>query len=129
DAFAWTGLAKDNVGQVEDRLMELGNEMGNLASSGETEAATAAFQELARSWEATGRPAEELFNTYMPGLRDSLKGVAAEMGVNIDDAQALEWALSGVAPEAVRTAEASADAEAAMAKMAAEAEAAAQKSQ
>ena len=129
DAFAWTGLAKDDVGQVEDRLRELGDEMGNLASSGDTEAATAAFQELARSWEATGRPAEELFNTYMPGLRDSLKGVAAEMGVNIDDAQALEWALSGVAPEAVRTAEASAEAEAAMAEMASEAQTAAEQSE
>ena len=102
DAFSWTGLAQSDVSQVEDRVRAVGDELGNLVSEGNTEAASESFRLLAEEWTKSGRSAEELFNTYMPGLRDSLKATASEMGVSIDDTEALQWALSGVEPASVK---------------------------
>lgn len=102
DAFSWTGLAQSDASQVEDRVRAVGDELGNLVSEGNTEAASESFRLLAEEWTKSGRSAEELFNTYMPGLRDSLKATASEMGVSIDDTEALQWALSGVEPASVK---------------------------
>lgn len=102
DAFGWTGLAQSDISQVEDRTRDLGNELGNLASGGNVQAATESFQRLAESYQKSGGSAEDLFNNKMPGLRDALKGVAADAGVAITDSEALQWALSGVEPASVK---------------------------
>ena len=102
--FAWTGLAQSDVTQVETKVRDLVQTMADMANNGNTEAATAAFSELADAYERNGGTAEDLQQKF-PQLTEALQGQAAQLGVNISEAEALEWALSGVAPEAVAAAE------------------------
>lgn len=105
-AFAWTGLAQSDVTQVETKVRDLVTSMADMASSGNTEAATAAFSELAAAYERNGGSVEDLQQKF-PQLTEALQAQAAQLGENITEADALEWALSGVAPQAVAAAEGS----------------------
>lgn len=104
--FAWTGLAQSDVTQVETKVRDLVTSMADMANSGNTEAATAAFSELAAAYERNGGSVEDLQQKF-PQLTEALQGQAAQLGENITEADALQWALSGVAPEAVKAAEGS----------------------
>lgn len=89
--------SKGDIGQLEDRMKGLGEQMGNLAKNGGAETAATAFRELTKEFEKNGKGAKEALD-YLPGYRDSLKGLATQAGVTLNDQELLDFALGKVPP-------------------------------
>lgn len=94
-AFAWTGLAQSETTQVKNRLSELGDEMGNLASNGGAEAAADAFNLLSQEFQNNGKSAQDALNA-MPGYRDALDGIGQAAGVALTESELLELATGKI---------------------------------
>lgn len=103
DMFAWTGWAKSDVGQVEDRLSDLSDEMGSLVDSGNADAAAASFRVLAAEFEANGQSAQTALNS-LPGYKDALVQVATNAGVAMTAQELMNYAITGTPPAAVAAA-------------------------
>lgn len=93
----WFNLPDDEVTAMKDRVHDLSGQMGDLAKSGNTEAAAAGFRQLADEFGKHGKSAQDVFNEY-PGYRDALMGLANDAGYAASEQELLEWALSGVEP-------------------------------
>lgn len=93
--FAWTGTAKNDLGQVRDTFRGLGDEMGNLVKSGSAETAAKNFQALAREFEANGQGAKEALEV-VPGYKDALLGLANQAGVTLEGQDLLDFAMGKV---------------------------------
>ncbi|MGK3957898.1 phage tail tape measure protein [Arthrobacter sp. R4] len=120
--FAWTGSAKNDLGQVRDRFKGLGDEMGNLAKNGAADAAAKTFQALTREFEANGKGAKEALEA-VPGYKDALMGLGNQAGVTLTEQDLLDFAM-GKVPGSMGAAEkAVADAGAASERAAAQTEA------
>lgn len=93
--FAWTGSAKNDLGQVRDRFKGLGDEMGNLAKNGAAETAAKTFQALTKEFEANGKGAKEALEA-VPGYKDALQGLANQAGVTLEGQDLLDFAMGKV---------------------------------
>lgn len=102
-AFAWTGAAQSDLTQIEEKVSDFGDSLAGMVNEGEIEAASNAFNVLADSFTDNGGEVEDLID-LMPSYIDSLMGTAEAAGVTITESEALEWALTGIAPAAVEAA-------------------------
>lgn len=93
------GLPKGEIGQLEDRLKGLGDEMGNLAKNGAGETAAKSFQALTAEFQKNGKGAKEALE-YVPGYRDALKSLANQSGQTLTEQELLDFAM-GKVPESM----------------------------
>lgn len=93
--FAWTGSAKNDLGQVRDRFKGLGDEMGNLAKNGAADTAAKTFQALTKEFEANGKGAKEALEA-VPGYKDALLGLAFQAGETLEGQDLLDFAMGKV---------------------------------
>lgn len=100
--FGWTGTAKNDLGQVRDRLSGLGDAMGGLVRNGGAEAAAKSFAALSKEFENNGKTAQDALDT-LPGYKDALQAQATAAGVTLDKYQLMDLAL-GVIPPALKEA-------------------------
>ena len=96
----WMNLPDDEVTAMKDRVHELSDSMGTLATAGHADEAAAGFRQLTEEFEKNGVSAQEVFNQY-PGYRDALMGIANDAGYAASEQELLEWALTGVEPAAL----------------------------
>jgi len=89
------GLPKGEIGQLEDRLRGLGDEMGNLAKNGAGETAAKSFQALTKEFEKNGKGAKEALEA-LPGYKDALMGLATQAGVTLSEQDLLDFAMGKV---------------------------------
>lgn len=93
--FAWTGSAKNDLGQVRDTFKGLGDQMGNLAKNGAADTAAKSFQMLTKEFEANGKGAKEALE-MVPGYKDALIGLATQSGVTLTEQDLLDFAMGKV---------------------------------
>lgn len=89
------GLPKGEIGQLEDRLKGLGDEMGNLAKNGAGETAAKSFQALTKEFEKNGKGAKEALDA-LPGYKDALLGLATAAGVTLTEQDLLDFAMGKI---------------------------------
>lgn len=97
-------MPDDKLTQIEGRLRDMGSALGELATSGQAEAAAESFSLVAKSFEDAGGSAQQALD-YMPDYADTLKKQATAAGVAVEPNELLKWAMTGVAPAAVEAAE------------------------
>lgn len=95
---ALVGAPKAEIGQLEDRIKGLGDELGNLVSSGKSDAAAKTFSTLADSFTKSGKSAQTALD-YMPGYRDALLATAQAAGVSLSPQELLNYALGEMPPK------------------------------
>ncbi len=100
--FSWTGSAKNDLGQVRDRLAGLGDAMGDLVRNGGAQTAAKSFAALSSEFEKQGKSAQDALDT-LPGYKAALLGQANAAGVTLDKYQLMDLAL-GVIPPALKDA-------------------------
>jgi TP901 family phage tail tape measure protein len=115
--FGWTGSAKNDLGQVRDRLKGMGDSMGNLVKSGGADVAAKSFKVLTKEFEKNGQGAKEALD-YLPGYRDALKGLGTDLKVPLNDQDLLNLAV-GKVPQKMKDAQNSTEGQAKMAEVAA----------
>lgn len=94
--FSWIpGAAKNDLGQVRDKLKGLGDEMGNLAKNGAADTAAKSFQALTAEFEKNGKGAKEALE-MVPGYKDALQGLANQAGVTLSEQDLLDFAMGKV---------------------------------
>lgn len=89
------GLPKGEIGQLEDRLKGLGDEMGNLARNGAGETAAKSFQALTKEFQANGKGAKEALDA-LPGYKDALIAQGLAAGVVVEGQDLLDFAMGKV---------------------------------
>lgn len=89
--------SKGDIGQVEDRMKGLGEQMGNLAKNGGAETAAKAFSELSKEFEKNGKTAKDALE-YLPGYKEALQGLANQAGVTLSEQELLDFAMGKVPP-------------------------------
>jgi TP901 family phage tail tape measure protein len=89
------GLPKGEIGQLEDQLKGLGDEMGNLAKNGAADTAAKSFQLLTKEFESNGKGAKEALES-VPGYKDALMGLATQAGVTLSEQDLLDFAMGKV---------------------------------
>ena len=101
---SFLGFAKPEILAVEDRFKELGNTMGQMASSGDTETAAEGFRVLTNEFQKNGKGAREALES-VPGYKSALMELATSAGVAMTDQELLNFAM-GKAPAAMQVASA-----------------------
>lgn len=91
----FVGLPKGEIGQLEDRLKGLGEQMGALASNGSPEAAAKSFQALTKEFEKNGKGAQDALD-HLPGYKQALEGLANSAGVSLKPHELLELAMGKI---------------------------------
>lgn len=94
-AFGWTGFAKSETSQVDDRLKELGDSMGALAKNGGAEAAAKTFNALTAEFEKNGQGAADAL-AKMPGYEEALLGIGNSAGLSLQPFEVLELAAGKI---------------------------------
>lgn len=89
------GLPKGEIGQLEDRLKGLGEQMGALAKNGSPEVAAKSFQALTKEFEKNGKGAQDALNS-LPGYKQALEGIATAAGVSLEPHELLELAMGKI---------------------------------
>ncbi|AYN57872.1 tail length tape measure protein [Arthrobacter phage Faja] len=113
-------LPKSDLGQLQDRLKGVGDEMGNIVKNGGAESAAKSFRLLTDEFKANGKSAQDALD-MMPGYKDALLEQANALGVNLEPAQLLELAqgrIPGVMQAAINATEQKASADSAAAEAA-----------
>lgn len=111
DTFGWIGIQGSEITQLEDRMAEFGDELGNLASNGGAEAAAQSFNLLSEEFRQNGKSAQDALDA-MPGYRDALDGIGQAAGVALNPTELLELATGKIPDRMVAAQEATALAEA-----------------
>ncbi|CAN7466123.1 phage tail tape measure protein [Pseudarthrobacter oxydans] len=93
--FAWTGTAKNDLGQVRDAFRGLGDQMGSMVKNGAADIAAKSFQRLTAEFEKNGKGAKEALE-QVPGYKDALLGLANQAGVTVEGQDLLDFALGKV---------------------------------
>ena len=99
------GLPKGEIGQLEDRLRGLGDEMGNLVKNGAPETAAKSFQALTEEFKKNGKGAKEALES-LPGYKDALLAQATAAGVVLSEQDLLDYAM-GKVPASMQAAQGS----------------------
>lgn len=105
--LGFTGLAKSETTTLDNRFKELGTTLGEMATNGNTEAASKAFRELATTFEESGSNAADAL-AHMPGYENALLGIANQAGTATDKNTLLKMALGDI-PDPMAAAAATAD--------------------
>ena len=95
DIASAVNLPKSALGQLEERLKGFGDEMGNVAKNGGTDAAARSFGLLTKEFEKSGKGAKEALDA-VPGYKDALLGLANQAHVTLSDQELLDFALGKV---------------------------------
>lgn len=89
------GMAKTDVGQFQDRLKAVGDQLGAMAKGGATDQASMAFGRLAQAYKDNGKSAQDALDA-MPGYAQALKDQAAAAGVTLSQTDLLQFALGKI---------------------------------
>lgn len=99
DGFAASiGLAKTSLGQADDKLKAVGDQLGKMAESDITKAQSA-FQQLAKHTDGSKESLQKLLD-QMPGYKSALQSQVDATGVTISQQELLEFAY-GKIPDAM----------------------------
>ncbi|WP_197277897.1 phage tail tape measure protein [Arthrobacter alpinus] len=90
-AFGWTGMAKSETSQVDDRLKQVGDSMGALVKNGGADAAAKSFKALTAEFVKNGSSAQDALD-HLPGYTESLRGIGNAAGLSLDKYELLELA-------------------------------------
>lgn len=91
------GFTKTNVGQLTDRMKDLGKEMGNMVKNGGAEAAARSFSLLNEEFQRNGKSTRDALN-LMPEYEQALKAQTDALGLNLNEQQLLDLALGKLPP-------------------------------
>jgi TP901 family phage tail tape measure protein len=80
---------------LQDRMVGLGNEMGNLVKNGAGETAAKTFQLLTAEFQKNGKGAKEALES-LPGYKDALQGLATQAGVVLTEQDLLDFAMGKI---------------------------------
>ena len=94
-AFGWTGLAKSETTQVDDRLKEVGDSMGALAKNGGMDAAAKSFNALSAEFVKNGSSAQDALD-HLPGYKEALLGIGNAAGLSLEPFEILELAAGKI---------------------------------
>ncbi|MEV8180334.1 phage tail tape measure protein [Specibacter sp. NPDC078692] len=94
-AFGWTGLAKSETTQVDDRLKQVGDSMGALAKNGGMDAAAKSFNALSEEFVKNGSDAQDALD-HLPGYEEALRGIGNAAGLSLDPFELLELAAGKI---------------------------------
>lgn len=92
------GGAKSDLGQVTDRFKSIGDAMGNLTNAGSLDVASKTFNEIASSFEAQGKSAQDALNV-LPGYKSALLEMANQAHVTLTDQDLLNLAQGKIPPQ------------------------------
>lgn len=101
---AFFNLPSDKLTLIEERFEGLSDTLGELASTGDGESAARTFRLISEEFQRNGKSAQDALNV-MPGYSDALRQMALDAGVQVNEQELLNWALSGMAPAAVTAAQ------------------------
>ena len=96
DAFAWTKVAKSDVGQLEDKFKDVGDVLGSMVKSGQGEQAAKTFTKIAKAFESQGGSAQDALK-YMPAYSNALQQQAQAGGQALEGQDLLSAAYAGTA--------------------------------
>jgi len=83
------------MGQITDRIKDLGDQMGALAKNGAADTAAVSFRRLTEEFEKNGKGAKEALES-VPGYKEALLGLANQSGVTLEGQDLLDFALGKV---------------------------------
>lgn len=83
------------MAQIKERFDQVGESLGNLASSGSLEAASSGFSKLNKEFEANGLSARDALDA-MPAYESSLLDLGQSVGVALEPAELLDLAMGKV---------------------------------
>lgn len=83
------------LGEVEERIKGLGEQMGALATNGGTEAAAKSFKALAKEFENNKRSAMDALDA-VPGYKTALQSLATTAGVTLEGQDLLDFAMGKI---------------------------------
>lgn len=89
------GAGVSPLGQIEEKLKGLGNEMGSLAKNGATDVAAKSFQALTKEFEKNGKSAQDALDS-VPGYKDALMALANQAGETLEPQELLDFAMGKV---------------------------------
>jgi len=89
------GASISPLGEIENRLKGLGEQMGTLVKGGSAETAAKTFRALTEEFEKNGKGAREALDS-VPGYEAALKGLASQAGVNVEGQDLLDFAMGKV---------------------------------
>lgn len=98
-----------DVRESKDAFAELDTALAQMVMSGNLDEAVIQTSLFADQMDAAGHSGEDL-SEYLGQTATALRDYATDLGVPISRTDALQWALTGVAPPAVEAAEAARDA-------------------
>lgn len=101
------GSTKSEVGQLQDRFKDIGNQMADMVKGGQSDTAAQAFDKIAVAFEHQGKSAQDALES-MPGYKQSLIDMAAAQGQSLAPAELLDLAM-GKVPDKMKTAAAAND--------------------
>lgn len=96
--FAWTGFAKSEFTQLQEKFSSLSDEMGKMVSGGNAEAAAKVFQQITDAFKAQGKEGPEAMQAaldILPGYKTALIEAANAQDKNIEGQDLLNAAMSG----------------------------------
>ncbi|RII41872.1 phage tail tape measure protein [Galactobacter valiniphilus] len=96
--FAWTGLAKSDFTQLQEKFSSFSDEMGKMVSGGNAEAAAKVFQQITDAFKAQGKEGPEAMQAaldILPGYKKALVEAANAQDKNIEGQDLLNAAMSG----------------------------------
>lgn len=97
DGFTGLWGQKSDLGQIEDRLKGLGEQLGNITSSGGAASAAKSFKLLSDEFERNGKSAKDALDK-MPGYRDALMEIGQAAGISLEPQELLDLAVGKIPP-------------------------------
>ncbi|MDR6439099.1 TP901 family phage tail tape measure protein [Paenarthrobacter nicotinovorans] len=98
----WVTGSKGDIGQLEDRMKGLGEQMGSLAKNGAADTAAKSFQALTAEFQKNGKSAKDALE-YLPGYKDALLSLANQSGQTLTEQELLDFAM-GKIPDSMKVA-------------------------
>jgi len=97
---SFLGSTPDEITQVEGKLYDLGDALGEAVKAGNGQGAADTFSLVVEQFKATGKSAYDAADS-MPGYIDSLRDVATAAGVTVSEQELVNWAISGIKPASI----------------------------
>ncbi|GGJ20374.1 phage tail tape measure protein [Paenarthrobacter histidinolovorans] len=91
----WVTGSKGDIGQLEDRMRGLGEQMGSLVKNGAADTAAKSFQALTAEFQKNGKSAKDALD-YLPGYKDALLSLANQSGQTLTEQELLDFAMGKV---------------------------------
>lgn len=101
-AFGWTGFAKSETTEIDNKLKDLGSTMAQMVDSGQADQAAKSFSVLAKEFQKNGSSIKDALE-HMPAYKSALEKQASAAGVTLTEQELLNFAM-GQTPPALKAA-------------------------